>query len=166
MPILTTESPTMRANLPLEDSTTAESTTGRVVVLVVTPSEIDHTVLRRIFSHCRWEVQCARSIREASAILGHGVAAVVLSEASLPDGNWKNLLNILDSVRTPNRLIVTSHHADDFLWSEVLNLGGYDVLLKPFDPSEVFRVISLAWRHLSDEVKRKPLVATASSRVA
>ncbi|MGH9720920.1 MAG: response regulator [Bryobacteraceae bacterium] len=147
----------MVTNLPLEDST------SRVVVLVVTPSEIDHAVLHRIFSHCRWEVQCVRSIREASAIVGEGIAAVVLCDASLPDGNWKNLLNVLDSSRPPTRLIVTSHHADDFLWSEVLNLGGYDVLLKPFDPSEVFRVISLAWRHLTDEVKRKPRVAAAAA---
>jgi DNA-binding response OmpR family regulator len=27
------------------------------------------------------------------------------------------------------------------LWAEVLNLGGYDVLSKPFDPVEVRRVV-------------------------
>jgi len=28
-----------------------------------------------------------------------------------------------------------------------LNLGGYDVLLKPFDRAEVTRVVGMAWRH-------------------
>jgi hypothetical protein len=32
------------------------------------------------------------------------------------------------------------------LWAEVLNLGGYDVLLKPFDRAEVVRVAGMAWR--------------------
>ena len=43
-------------------------------------------------------------------------------------------------------LIVTSHAGDDALWAEVLNLGGYDVLAQPFDPSEVARVITSAGR--------------------
>ena len=42
-------------------------------------------------------------------------------------------------------LIVTARCADDQLWAEVLNLGGYDVLMKPFERTEVIRVISLAW---------------------
>ena len=42
-------------------------------------------------------------------------------------------------------MIVTSRLADDRLWAEVLNLGGYDVLAKPFDASEVARVVGTAW---------------------
>jgi FixJ family two-component response regulator len=43
-------------------------------------------------------------------------------------------------------LIVTSGLADAHLWAEVLNLGGYDVLAKPFDDQEVQRVVAGAWR--------------------
>jgi hypothetical protein len=43
--------------------------------------------------------------------------------------------------------VVASRHADENLWGEVLNLGGYDVLIKPFDCSEVTRVVGMAWRH-------------------
>jgi DNA-binding response OmpR family regulator len=45
---------------------------------------------------------------------------------------------------------VTSRLADDRLWAEVLNIGGYDVLAKPFVPAEVFRTISLAWLNWKD----------------
>jgi DNA-binding response OmpR family regulator len=34
--------------------------------------------------------------------------------------------------------------ADEALWAEVLNLGGYDVLTKPFDPKEVHHAVSMA----------------------
>jgi hypothetical protein len=35
--------------------------------------------------------------------------------------------------------------ADERLWSEVLNLGGYNVLAKPLNMKEVFHVVGLAW---------------------
>jgi hypothetical protein len=36
---------------------------------------------------------------------------------------------------------------DDRLWAEALNLGAYEVLVQPFDPEEVTRVVFSAWRN-------------------
>jgi DNA-binding response OmpR family regulator len=44
-------------------------------------------------------------------------------------------------------LIVTSRTADEHLWAEVLNIGGYDVLPQPFNRDEVERVVAAARRH-------------------
>jgi len=49
----------------------------------------------------------------------------------------------------PPLLIVASRLADERLWAEVLNLGGYDVLLKPFEPAELRRVIGNACIRIS-----------------
>jgi len=49
-------------------------------------------------------------------------------------------------VPDPPPLIVTSRLADERLWAEVLNLGAFDVIAKPFDRMETMRVISAAWR--------------------
>jgi FixJ family two-component response regulator len=50
--------------------------------------------------------------------------------------------------------------ADDRLWAEVLNMGGYDLLMKPFDEREVLHAASMACRHCEDEQRmntsRKP----------
>jgi hypothetical protein len=43
------------------------------------------------------------------------------------------------------QIIVTSRLADHHLWADVLSLGGYDVLMTPFDAGEVSRVVFLAW---------------------
>jgi hypothetical protein len=43
-------------------------------------------------------------------------------------------------------LVVASHCADEFLWAEVLNLGGYDVLAQPFEDGDVLRVLASALR--------------------
>ena len=52
-------------------------------------------------------------------------------------------------------LVVTSRIADEWLWAEVLNLGGYDVLAQPFDREEVTRVVRSAVRASSDLWRRR-----------
>jgi DNA-binding response OmpR family regulator len=84
---------------------------------------------------------------------------VLVCERDLPDGDWKKLLDSLLGSNAPPLLVVTSKNADDSLWAEVLNLGAYDVLSKPFDRAEVMRIISLAWLHWKEQnlrVIRKP----------
>ena len=124
--------------------------TCRVHVLAVSPFESDHRSLAHIFGHTAWEFETARSLEEASAKLRNTPVPVLLCEENLPDGTWKDLLALADRQASPCYVIVTSQSADDRLWAEVLNLGAYDVLAKPFDSKEVFRVIGLAWRHWLD----------------
>jgi len=61
------------------------------------------------------------------------------------DGSWKHLLAELSQCQPPPVLVVSSRSADDSLWAEVLNLGGCDVLAKPFDAKEVVWAVSMAW---------------------
>lgn len=70
---------------------------------------------------------------------------MAICESELPDGTWQNVLSELDRMPCPPLLVVTSRLADERLWSEVLNLGGYNVLAKPLDMREVFHVVGLAW---------------------
>jgi DNA-binding response OmpR family regulator len=118
-----------------------------VTVLAVHPSAEDQHSLREIFQHSNWNVQFARDRREAVVALKGQRQAIVICEALLPDGDWKDILRETAAMPAAPPIIVTSTHADDWLWAEVLNLGGYDVLAKPFDLKEVVRVTSLAWLH-------------------
>jgi DNA-binding response OmpR family regulator len=125
-----------------------------VTVLSISPIEADHVFLRNVFSHSNWRVHGVRSRREALAWLRWQNAPVVLCEEALPDSGWKQVLREIASLRDPPELIVTSRLADEALWAEVLNLGAYDLLMKPFDLTEVFRVVSLAWRHWKNNWER------------
>jgi DNA-binding NtrC family response regulator len=116
-----------------------------VSVLAISSHEEDHVVLKNIFSHSNWRLRCAKSLREARAWLQAHATPVVVCDAYLPDGKWNEMLAQAQSLPGQPLLVVTSRSADDTLWAEVLNLGGYDVLMKPFEHSEVVRVLSLAW---------------------
>jgi DNA-binding NtrC family response regulator len=110
-----------------------------------------------IFRHSNWRIHSARNKKDALDFLAQHRIPVVVSERRLPDGGWRDLLADLEAHTEPPNLIVACRQADEFLWSEVLNLGGYDVLAMPFEDAEVIRVIGLAWLHWKDQnVRRMP----------
>ncbi len=63
-----------------------------------------------------------------------------------PNGTWRDLLHVIEDATGPPLMIVTSRLADEYLWAEVLSLGGYDVLAKPFHEKEVRHVAASAGR--------------------
>ncbi len=128
---------------------------GTVTVLAVSPAEEDHLLLSHVFSHSNWKLDAARTCAEAVEALQRSPISVVICAAELPDGNWKQLLAGLAKKAVPPRLIVVSPLADDRLWAEVLDSGGYDVLGIPFEAPEVIRVVSLAWRQWKHESERR-----------
>ncbi len=125
-----------------------------VAVLAVSPYEEDHARLRMIFEHSNWRISSARGCHEAVRFLQTNRMAVLICECDLPDGSWRDLLEALSLLPYPPLLVVASQRADDSLWAEVLNLGAYDVLSKPFDRAEVTRIISLAWLHWKEQMAR------------
>ncbi len=115
-------------------------------LLAVTPHSEDYASLERILDRSRCTILRAPGCKEAMRAIDRNRPQVVLCERDLPDGNWRDLFRALGSLRNPPPFIVASNHADEALWAEVLNVGGYDVLAKPFDREEVDRVMNSAWR--------------------
>jgi DNA-binding NtrC family response regulator len=141
-------------------------------VLSVSPFDDDHRKLESIFSHSKWNLSRAHSCEEAVDFVRLNHTPVVISEKDLAGLCWRNMLRRLHTLdlRPVPRLIVSARLADDHLWSEVLNLGGYNVLEKPFDHSEVFWVVSHAWLDWKSEKQRyasessiSPLVGTVGA---
>jgi len=114
-------------------------------VLAVFHEDQDRQTINTILEPC-CKVIFARNVHEAWAVLQSERVAVVISDARFPGGTWKDLLLKLQQSAHPQPLVVADRLADCQLWSEVLNLGGYDLLLKPFDSHEVLRTLTLACR--------------------
>ncbi len=120
--------------------------TASVEFLLISPNEQDHSALGPIcsrFGPSFWVRTCS----DAGQVLSDKEIGVVLCEDRLTDGSWKNVLELAKGRICPPTVIVTSFVADDRLWAEVLNMGGYDVLAKPFSQDEMSRVIQLAAEH-------------------
>ena len=134
----------------------------KISILLVSPHQKDHTDLSRVLHHADWKIIRASDLGEATLIVQENLPSVILCERNLPDGNWKDLLDQASQHKNPAMVLVISAHADNGLWAEVLNLGGYDVLMKPFDVSEVTRVVRMAWqRWRGRTLKKEARSATA-----
>ena len=114
--------------------------------------------LRRILAHSRWNLLEAFTIADCVAILRRRSMVVVICDAVLPDGGWRELLR--DTLRrpVPPPVIVAAEHDDEGLWMEALNRGAYNLLTVPFQEQEVFELVSRAWLRLR-ETAGKTLIA-------
>jgi len=112
-----------------------------------------------MIDHSAWQLSAAGTCREAYKQLRRNGTLAVFSECDLPDGTWKDLLGYVSEMPQPPALIVTSRLADAYLWSEVLNLGGFDVLAKPFIEKEVRQVLASALRYRVEEPGRRTRAA-------
>lgn len=121
------------------------SNQNEVVKILVIGFQLEaQAALRQVFDQSNWSILPVSGCGEAVDYLGANDISVVICERDLPDGDWRLVLNRLDSLPNAPTLIVTSRQANHELWAEVLNLGGYDVLAQPFDAQEVSRVVCLA----------------------
>jgi DNA-binding response OmpR family regulator len=108
--------------------------------LSASPSGEDHDSLRSILEPTKVLITVACSRRDALLSMANQRFGLILCEAQL---NWKDILSYLAEVLEPPRLVITSR-MNERLWAEALNLGAWDLLVKPFEAAEVRRVVASA----------------------
>ncbi len=125
----------------------------KITVLSVGPLEKDHAALSRILATAtspvcpdsQWTVLTASSLPAAISAIQTAKPPLVICDTELGTATWRDLWQHIAHLPDAPFLIVASRHADEYLWAEALNLGAYDVLAKPFDPTEAVRSLSQAW---------------------
>ena len=126
---------------------------GTITVLSLSPVENDHMVLEQTFRDSSLTLYPNRRVRlrpsrtlasTLAALREHRIPIVICDRDGQPEA-WREILQASKALSAPPCVIVTSRLADDRLWAELLNEGAFDLLSKPFDKSEVVRVIHSAW---------------------
>jgi len=131
-------------------------------VLALCPRAADRIRLREIFCKSDVNLHESETWREGTEALERCQPQIVICEATLPDADWREVLCRTSSLSDAPRMIVVSSQADESLWAEVLNLGGYDVLPTPLVEDEVVRVVQLAWQNWRNERERETRQAVAA----
>ena len=128
---------------------------GTITILSLSPSESDHAILEQTFRdstlslypNCRLTLQPSPTLASALATLrAHRIPIVLCDRDAQPEA-WREILRAGNSLSEPPCVIVTSRLADDRLWAEALQDGAFDLLAKPFDKSDVMRIVHAAWAH-------------------
>jgi DNA-binding response OmpR family regulator len=136
---------------------------GFVSALLVGEYENDRMLVHDVFRRAGWRLFEARDRRRALECLDRHPVQVVVAETETPRWSWKRILNDLRQRTHPPQLVVASRTADDSLWAEVLNIGGYDVLARPFRADELERVVASARRHYDRPLRARPVAAIGAA---
>jgi len=114
---------------------------GRNSVLVVTPSPSDYDLIASSLAAEELELLPANCLLEAVL---HQIASpdpyVVVYDTDSPE-EWRQALRRFLSVRPQTRVVLVSRLADDQMWMDVLDGGGFDLVMKPFEPPEIRSVV-------------------------
>ena len=141
----------------------SENRGGTCGLLCVSPFQEDHQSLGHILADRNWTVHHASTLCGARNLLRDHSYSLIVCERDMPPDTWKDVLVEVASLPKPPFFIVTSLHADDSLWAEALNWGAYDVLMKPFQNTEVVRAVNMAslhWNYRNPPAKMRARTAT------
>jgi DNA-binding NtrC family response regulator len=111
------------------------------------PSSSERTNLKKIVRGNDWTITTASTAVRASEIVRKKPPTVVICGEKFSGGDWRQFLSEIHSSGGTPPTIVAAQHADERLWADVLNRGGFDLLQTPFEEQEVRRVLEMACRH-------------------
>jgi two-component system response regulator PilR (NtrC family) len=110
-------------------------------ILFISGCSSDARRLSRMLNTLPLVLEHAESLQQARAKLQQDEYEVILTEATLPDGRWLDVLHLARENPQQVEVIVTDPQADARFWAEALNLGAYDLLAQPFYEPEVRRIL-------------------------
>jgi len=125
-------------------SQTPSPSDSPIRILSISAAAEDHAALRTIVTGMPCCVTAEATCEGALRRLECGGISVVVCDRDLPDGAWRDILWHTGTSAGKPSLIVMSRVADEWLWAEVLNLGGFDVIAKPFNARETRHVLETA----------------------
>jgi CheY-like chemotaxis protein len=115
-------------------------------VLIVSSGIQDRQLLAQLLTSHAYPRYWTSTVQEAADWLSSNSARVVICDGTLPDGDWRAVWEGVRSRPDPPVFIVSASWTDARLWAELLNVGAYDVLVKPYEKSEVSRILQHACR--------------------
>jgi DNA-binding NtrC family response regulator len=79
---------------------------------------------------------------EAKAVLrGSAAPVLILTDTSLPDGTWADVLEAASTAPTTAPVIVVSRLADIELYLDVLESGAYDFVVPPLSSADLAHIV-------------------------
>ncbi len=112
----------------------------------------DRFVLERIGNLYGWRLCFSSSPKDAFRLASQSDFDLILCDRNQPGYPWREVMDGLAASSPRSCIILTSPKKDDYLWWDVLNHRGFDVLIRPLREEHVLRMIDAAILFLSPAV--------------
>ena len=121
--------------------------TALMPVLLASERNDDYQTLHALLQDTKWSVARALSWGEVSSFCGRVASPVVLVDRHFQGSDWRFTLSSLLNTTANCCSILLSDVSDPYLWNELVQHGGFDVLTRPFEQAEVHRTLAFAQKH-------------------
>lgn len=118
---------------------------AKISVLAVGMGGRERQTLEELASEAKLELAFAETWKDSVTLLRHTPSAVVLCDRDIPDTSWRTAIEDLARVAPRSCVVLVSPVNDEYLWQEVVQHGGFDVIIKPFRSDQIRRRIDHAW---------------------
>jgi DNA-binding NtrC family response regulator len=115
-------------------------------VLVASSDVEERRNLVRLFEGLSLNVIICNALSQANEVLSRQSVDLVFCDDSLSDGSYRDLLSVKKPRGKAPRVVVTSHSWEWEEYLEAMRLGAFDVVRRPWHPTDVEMVVLSAMR--------------------
>ena len=121
----------------------------RLKILALSVFLQDRILLERLGKQCNWELRFTNSPPEAFKWVSQHQYEIILCDRNQPGYPWREVMDRLAKSSPRSCILLISPVNDDYLWRDVLQWGGYNVLRRPLHPEAVLHFVDAATRFTS-----------------
>jgi AmiR/NasT family two-component response regulator len=119
----------------------------KIPVLMITSRPEDEAELKELLHNSPGELETLPRIEDPAAALRAAAVPLVLFDGSTADTQWREEMKALIQSRRNACVILLTNVSDQYLWEEVVQQGGFDLLTRPFRKEQVFSTLLFAYTH-------------------
>jgi len=117
-------------------------------LLIVTSRAEDVSELNEILRGTSWLLTDVSSLDDAVAKLQAAALPIIFYDRGAAGVCWQETIERLIAARKGSCVVLISNVADQYLWEEVVQHGGFDLLPRPFRKDQVLSALAFAHAHL------------------
>ena len=126
---------------------------NEVRILAVVSDEMRTRIAHQLES-LNARIECVAKAAEISRLVSEGnIFEVAILPAALPNAEWWALWGELSLLHPRPAILVYARVATFELWTSVLDLGGYDIVVEPFSDHEIQEAVRRAAQSFRDQLE-------------
>jgi DNA-binding NtrC family response regulator len=128
-------------------------------LLAILPSTAERHAIRSLAERHGWRLTLAEALERSTSDLAARHSGLLLYDRDTPGFEWREAIALLAWSSPSSCIILVSSVVDQYLWQEVVHLGGYDVVTKPLNAEALAHTVGLAWSYYCHKVTKSHLFA-------
>ena len=113
--------------------------------LLVMTADFDYSSHLRVLANgCGWSIRAAATLEEIIPHVQDRSFPLVVYDWNAAD-DWRAAFDRLRSVNSSICLLLASRITDPYLWEDVIQAGGFDVISRSATQDELIRKLQFAW---------------------